>query len=351
VVWLASAVTAGCAQDKVHPGFYGPPGSDGSSVPHEGPSAAGAGAFSPPPPSMGASAGAGAGSQPSVDSGAGGAGASASAGADALAGVGGSAASGPLGQNPSPAPADACDLSGRWLSTLHFVTDAIGQQQTAHSYVYYEIARQDGAYAITKGLHCGDDAVAEGAFAVTVDFSRAWDGIREHLSYVGRSVTSTGSADGCDVRFGRWYTVQGATYPHYADPSIPLPTANQPASGTTPGWEDWDADGQPGITGYISGIVAGKIYLAPRMWSELSGRVPSAGDRMRLRLAWDQTKNVIGYEGSELLASDAVRAADPSLHFAELVRLDAAQAQGEDAAICNAVVELAKTLTQAAAGI
>jgi hypothetical protein len=47
----------------------------------------------------------------------------------------------------------------------------------------------------------------------------------------------------------------------------------------------------------------------------------------------------------------AVRAADASLHFAQLARLKDGQATGDDAAICNALVELGPTLTPEAAGM
>ena len=119
----------------------------------------------------------------------------------------------------------------------------------------------------------------------------------------------------------------------------------------SPGWEDWDGDGQPGITGFISGTVTGKIFVAPRLWTELSGSVAETGERFELSLAWDQEYNMLSYDGSPLLASEAVRAADPKLHFAELARLSPTQATGDDLSICRAIVELAPTLTPRASAI
>jgi hypothetical protein len=59
----------------------------------------------------------------------------------------------------------------------------------------------------------------------------------------------------------------------------------------------------------------------------------------------------MAFDGSPLLASEAVRAANPDLHYAEYARLGPEQATGDDQAICAAVRELAPTLTPMAAGI
>ena len=344
---LACMVTVGCARDRVYPGFYAEPA-------QEAPAAVGAPLGPGGLASAPNAAGAGGASETSTSSVAG-------TGAPAVAGMAGSAATNEGGASDAsagaggvgadePAPI-ACDLSGRWLATLHYVTDALGQLQTVHSYTYYEIERQGDGYAITKGLHCGDEALAEGVFAVQVDFRSAWDSVVGRISYAGRAVSSVQTTAGCAVRFGKWYIVRGASYPHYTDPSIPMPTVEQPASGSTPGWEDWDGDGQPGVTGQLSGTVAGKIFVAPRIWTELGGTVADTTALIKLPLQWDQEPNMLAFDGSPLLASESVRAADPSLHFVQLARLGEGQAEGDDLAICHAVTELAASLTPAAAAL
>lgn len=312
------ASLAGCTQDVVHPGFYGEP--EMAEQPITGaPPASGAGGVT--------FVGGGAGGMPTLGTG----GQSAPVSSDG--GV-------PL---PDGSP---CDLGGRWLLTLHTVTDAIGQFQTIHRWLYYEIERTDGGHALTKGLLCGDEGVAEGAFAVKADFSPSWQAAMERVSFIGREVRSLEGSGGCNVHVGRWYTVKGATTPHYTDPGIPLPGPDQPASGSTPGWEDWDGDGNPGITGSLTGSVVGKVFVAPRLWTELSGTVADTGaGTLRLGVQWDQEPNLVGYDGSPILTSQAVRAADPNLHFAEMARLQPGQAVGDDASICAAVRELAATLT------
>lgn len=245
----------------------------------------------------------------------------------------------------------SCDMSGRWLSTAHYVTDALGQLQYSYSYMYYEIEQKADVFTITRGLQCGTAAVGAGAFAASVDFRSSWASALAKVSFRGRKGTSTQAAGGCKVELEKWYTVLGATLPHYLDPTVPLPTANDRATGATPGWEDWDGDGQPGITGVISGVVSGRVFAAPRAWTALSGTVPALGSRFQLPMQWDQEANVMAVEGSPLLAAEVARAADPKLHFSEFARLQPDQATGDDAAICQSIVALAPSLTPTAAGM
>jgi hypothetical protein len=247
--------------------------------------------------------------------------------------------------------ADPCSLNGRWLSTVHYVTDALGQKQYCHSYIYYEIEQTAEAFQVKKGLLCGDDAVGDGDFAATVDFSASWSSVVMRPLFTGRTGTSAAASGGCEIDFEKWYTVRGATLPYYLDPANPLPSAEQPAMGTTPGWEDWDMDGNPGLTGTISGVVTGKIFVAPRQWSSMHGSVPDLASAFRLPLMWDQESNVMAYDGSPLLSSSAARAAEANLHFVEFARLTAEQTAGDDQAICANVTALAKTLTPEAAGM
>ena len=249
-------------------------------------------------------------------------------------------------------PSAACDLSGRWLSTLHQVTDGLGQLQYVHKYIYYEIEQTGDTFTVKKGMQCLTDTVADGAFAIRADFSGAWQSQMRKVVYAGRTGTSAKVANGCKIDIAKLYTVYGATLPHYLDPSVPLPTAEQKAMGTTPGWEDWDGDANPGITGVLSGTVAGKIFVATREWTQLSGTVPNLDSVFKLALKWDQEPNVMAFDGSPFLGSEAVRAADANLHFAQFVRLSPDQATGaDDDAVCKSLRELAPKLTPEAAGM
>jgi len=273
----------------------------------------------------------------------------------ATAGATARPAVGPAITNPttgsSASPATACDLSGAWLVTVHRVTDGLGNLQTVHDYYFYEIAQQGDALSVTRSLKCGADVVGGGAFAVTVSYAGAQAGVMKHVSHDGRTGTSVSAAGGCQIELAEQYTVGGATVPYYLDPSTTLPTVDDMATGTMPGWEDWDEDGKPGITGVLEGTIAGEVYTAAREWSRFSGTATNVSSLVELRVQWDQEPNVMSFEGSPFLGSSAVRAADASLHFVQLARLSADQASGEDLAMCQRLVELAPTLTPKAAGM
>ena len=252
---------------------------------------------------------------------------------------------------PSTGSGGGCDLTGRWLQTIHKVTDGLGNLQTSHNYFYYEIEQQGDALSVKRSLLCGTQTVGGGSFAVTVDFSGAQAGVMKNVSHDGRKGSSVKAANGCKVSLDKQYMVFGATLPHYLDPQTTLPSAEEKAAGSTPGWEDWDNDGNPGITGVCSGTVTGKIFTAPREWVTLSGTVPDVGSVFKLSMTWDQEPNVMSFDGSPFLGATAVRAADASLHFAQFARLKSDQATGDDAAICKSVVALAPLLTPEAAGM
>jgi hypothetical protein len=243
-----------------------------------------------------------------------------------------------------------CDMTGRWLSTVHLTNDTLGNLQYAYSYIYYEIEQSGEGFEVTKGIYCGESTLGVGAFAISLDSRAAWPAFRTKVRFEGRSGTSVKEADGCRIDLERWYTVRGATVPHYLDPAIPLPSAENEATDSTPGWEDWDNDGNPGFTGVLSGTVTGKIFLAPRQWTQLSGTAASLDGVVNLLAQWGSEQNVMAYDGSPLLASESAKSADPRAHFAEFVRLTTDQAAGDDDEICDRIIELAPMLTPAATG-
>lgn len=262
--------------------------------------------------------------------------------------AGAAAISGRAGADAS-AGVDKCDLSGRWLITLHYVADGLGQLQTIHTWLYYEIAQSGTAITVTKGLQCGDGAGARTALGGNADFHSSWDAVTKKINDTGRTGSSAATSAGCQIQLAKWFTVRGATVPHYNDPTFPLPTIDEQANGTTPGWEDWDQDGQPGVTAIISGAINGKIYVVARTWTALSGTVADTSHVFKLAVDWNQEENPLGYDGSSLLTSQAVRAADSTLHFAQLIRLSDSQGTGDDLAICAAMRQLAPMLTPDAA--
>jgi hypothetical protein len=243
-----------------------------------------------------------------------------------------------------------CDLTGRWIVTYHLVNDALGEPQYTHYYHYFEIDQQGDTFTVTKGALCDYDSVGVGAFAATSSFSGARDVVAERVNYSGRKGSSVVDPGGCKIDFDEWFTVIGASTPYYLDPDVALPSAEEMASGDTPGWEDWDEDGNPGITGQVSGIVTGKVFVAPRLRTSFGGVVASIDSAFQMRTDWVSEPNVMAYDGTPLLGSEAVRAADPTLHFTEMARLADDQAVGDTKAICASILELAPELTPMGAG-
>ena len=256
-----------------------------------------------------------------------------------------------MGSAPSAGVSGECDMSGRWLVTQHLVSDALGSLQYGHYFYYYEIDQEAAVLTVTKGLLCGYDSIGSGDFAATADFRAAWASTVSKVNLAGQTGTSTPQAAGCKVDFQKWYTVRGATVAYYKDPAKPLPSVFEQATDSSPGWEDWDGDGNPGITGVVSGIVSGKIFVAPRMWTAMSGTVRDVSATFTLPTQWNQEPNVMSFDGTPLLGSEAARAADAKLHFAQFARLSKDQATGDDAAICTSVVALAAKLCPEAAGM
>lgn len=276
-------------------------------------------------------------------------------GADGTAGSGGgagiagstaaSAGSGGAGGAGGTNAGGACDMSGRWMITRREVADGLGQLQSSHSWLYYEIEQQGEQLTITRSLNCGHDVTALTPLGANADMSKSWPSVLAKSNEDGRTGTSKVSAGGCDIHFDKIVRAEGVTVPYYDDPAVPLATVDEPASGSTPGWEDWDEDGHPGITITLSGGITGDLYVAIRAWNELSGTAPSTAGTLKLASDWGQNENVLGYNGSPLLTSQGVRAADASLHFAELARLGDDQATGDDTAVCAAIRALAPMLT------
>jgi hypothetical protein len=139
----------------------------------------------------------------------------------------------------------------------------------------------------------------------------------------------------------------GATESYYTDPSHDLPTASQQASGSMPGWEDWDQDGEPGYSLIISGLATGEIYMVDRSMYALSGAIAASASSFDLTVNWSDEQDVLGVNGPPILSetSAAVKDSDPAQHFATFVRLTDAQATGTDTAICSAIRTLAPMLT------
>jgi hypothetical protein len=265
------------------------------------------------------------------------------------------APSGADAASPTDLPADAtggsadptCNLTGRWLVSQRVLAVAIGQQQAAHTWLYYEIRQQGADLVVDKGLHCGFDVVKKTSLAASVDSSAAWPSLVQRNSSRGRTGRFTREGDRCRLQFAREYVVRGATLPHYADPSRKLPGRTEQAMGGQPGWEDWDGDGQPGISLKVtSPLASGTLYTCQRDWTEYDGLVEPGARKLKLAVKYGGEQVPLGRSmgAAQAIESSSTPSSDPNAHFVWLHRLDDGQAMGDDAAICEAVRSLRATL-------
>ncbi|MFT3922194.1 MAG: hypothetical protein QM778_06640 [Myxococcales bacterium] len=252
------------------------------------------------------------------------------------AGMGGDA--GAIPANPD------CDFSGRWLITERLVASGLGIKQATLWWVYLEVEQSGENLRVKKGLVCGTGANRVGSLGVSIDMHEAWPAMQAKNDPHRRTGKAKLMGSRCSVQWGRDYRVLGATMPYYGDTSRPLPSLEQPAQGDTVGWEDWDRDGQPGISIHISGVLNGTRYSASRSWTSYSGQVDKRATTFRLPLDWGQEESVLGVTTDALKAAGA-KDGDASLHYAVFAKLSAAQAVGTDSEVCASVRSLAPELT------
>jgi hypothetical protein len=240
-----------------------------------------------------------------------------------------------------------CDLTGRWLATDREVSEGLGAQEANHMWFYLELSQTGSQVTVTRGLDCGEEVRSISAVGANVDYPKLWPSLLSKDPQTGRKATSTATSSGCSVTFEKRYMVFGATVPFYDDASEALPTASQQGSSSSPGWEDWDQDGNPGVTFNVTGLAVGQLYLSSRKYNAWSGTIATGANTFKLADTWDGEQSLLGYDGPSLLsaASMNTRDNDDSLHFVDFARLDASQATGDDATTCAAVRKLAPTLT------
>ncbi len=252
----------------------------------------------------------------------------------------------PIADGSTPSSPE-CDMNGRWLLAERVVADAIGQKQASHNWFYYEIRQQADQVVVTKGLQCGFEVVPVTALGASVTSKTSWDAIMMHDNDTGRRGTMEAVSSRCQLSIEKRYTVRGTTVSFYTDPNQAMPTASQQASGSTPGWEDWDMDGNPGITLTVGegGTNIGELYCAQRDWNQFAGAVPAMSTKFSVPATWGSEQDALGYSGSSLVTQAAVPDSDPSQNYGWFAKLSSTQATGDDATICASIRSLVPTLT------
>jgi hypothetical protein len=248
---------------------------------------------------------------------------------------------------PDPVePERRCSLAGRWIMSERYVSSALGAKQLSVSWFYLELAQQGEELTFTKSLLCGGATKGLG-IEITMDDSQAWPAYQKNTNYDGRTGSSKEGSSGCEVSFDEGTLVRAMTLSVYRDKSVALPALEQEASAGTPGWEDWDEDGKPGITMNVTGTAQGKIYTAFRTYTHDLGSFELAATSFTLEHDWVQERAVLSFDPPTafILASPAERNPEQGGNIVELTRLADDQAMGDDDAKCEAMRALAPELT------
>ena len=251
-------------------------------------------------------------------------------------------ATGPLTVGPptgKPPRDPGCDLNGRWLVAQRELASALGQEQAAHNWFYFEVRHEDADVVLTKGLHCGYEVVKKTALSASVNSSAAWPAFLTRNSSTGRRGTFVKEGAGCHLTLEREYTVRGATISHYSNPATKLPGKTERAEGATPGWEDWDGDGNPGISLVVtSALASGTLYTCQRDWTIYDGAT-QLPPTLKVAITYGGEQVPLGRSAGapQVIEVASAPSSDPAQHYAWWHRLPAGAATGSDAEICAAV--------------
>jgi hypothetical protein len=193
---------------------------------------------------------------------------------------------------------------------------------------------------VARGLHCGYDVVKKTSLAANVDSSGAWPAFLRNNSSSGRRGTFVKGGAGCRLLLDTEYVVRGATIAAYADPGVPLPDRGKKADVAAPGWEDWDGDGQPGISLKVSSSLAsGTVYTCQRDWTRYDGETAPSAAKLKVAIKYGGEQVPLGRSAGspQAIESASSPSSDPSQHYAWFHRLEAGQATGSPDEICAAV--------------
>jgi hypothetical protein len=272
------------------------------------------------------------------------------AGAGGSSGAGGSGA--PDAGSDAPRPRDPeCDLNGRWLlAQRNLIALPLGECQAVHTWFYYEMRHNGEGFTVTKGLHCGYQAVKKSLNSANVSNPAMWPAMLEKMTSTGRTGTFVKQTDRCQMTLPIEYVIRGATVAHYRDPATTLPAMGSPAAGPggmPPGWEDWDNDTNPGFSLNINSPLAkGTLYLATRDSNAINDTAPVSSALFKVPMSITSTQSVLGTApgSNPLITQGGTPFANPASHFTYFMKLQDGQAVGTDTQICEQVRTLKDSL-------
>jgi hypothetical protein len=221
----------------------------------------------------------------------------------------------------------ACQLSGKWISNQRTLNIALNgkMKQAGHNWAYWEFEQSGTEVTVKKGLKCGVEIIerSEPSYSQVIADPPVWDAITKNVFNTGRKgVYGLSESGECFLSLEKFYLVRGATVSHFINPDVLLDDARTKAEGTTPGWEDWDQDGNPGITFRLVGVATGALYVAQREWTEYFGPTEKNADSFTLQVRWNNEQVVIDQDPEGLPSADSWPAPEPSEHFVVFVRVD-----------------------------
>ena len=203
-------------------------------------------------------------------------------------------------QGPGIAADAACDMNGVWIAESRTLTVAVNEavQQAGHTLFYYEIEQHGTDTLTTKLLRCGvriSDAGGSLETGIEMVTPVLWDAVMGKNRYGCLQGTYAMGDSACDGDFGILWLVRGLS-PHFLDPSTDLEGLTQSDSADwpgTPGWEDWDEDGKPGITLTATGIANFDMHVGQRGWNHVHGTTEGSAGHFRMPVDWEQSQVIL----------------------------------------------------------
>jgi hypothetical protein len=251
-----------------------------------------------------------------------------------------------LGSTPRPLPEGAvadpdCDLSGRWWSVESTVQVGFGGavRQETRLLEYWELRQAGADLTVVRHRVCDIASRSVGALAATqVFYAEAYrDALRAQVRYDGRVGLVGGLGDGrCALSMGEAAHVRGATLPHFADPERPLPS--EPAADGAPGTEDWDEDGDPGLSVQVTGAATGRVFSVTRSFDAPYGELAAGAERFTVAESFRTERVALGSAPAGLPSAELSASVDPADHTRTFLRIAAQELTGlDDSALCEAL--------------
>lgn len=201
----------------------------------------------------------------------------------------------------SKSPLEIPNLSGMWaraqVTTALVDIPIVGEMASRTMAVTLLRLRQEGSEVVVDEKVCRLTTQAPTRLVSTTypdAFVRAVSGNQRR----GRIKVDDGRIRYVEPKQAYWRGMQPGV-----DVAGPMPVdSNDPRVG------DVDADGQPGLTVKVGGIVDGEIFLVQRSWSELDGVLRSR-NRIEGSIAWGSEEQILGASSSLLESSPKKRPA------------------------------------------